>query len=421
MSTRFGICCCAALLAAGVSAFTPALPVIPGGEYSVSDYGAAPGSGEDAAPALQKAVDAASAAGGGTVVVPKGEYLCGPVTLKSRIRIRLDEGAVLRLLPLGRYPITSHRAPFLGGKHLSDVALVGKGRIEGQGGPWWPHYKEKDFPRPVIFGVSASARILVEGVTFVDAPMFNIACSGVEDVTVRGVTVLAPPSHAEKEGDVVSHNTDACDVSGRRILIEDCYISTGDDNYTTSGRTEDVLIRNCRFGTGHGLSMGSYQREFVRNFTVENCTFDGTETAIRIKCDRDRGGETSGIVYRDITMKNVGIPILIYGAYNAKKPYRSLWNATGEVLSTYPEAPVTATTPRYSDITFKNLTAVATTKKSRAGLIWGLPEAHVKGLRMENVKITSNRPLLLVNVDDPKLVDVEVRNEKGEVLPVEIK
>ena len=47
MSTRFGICCCAALLAAGVSAFMPALPVIPSGEYSVSDYGAAPGSGEE--------------------------------------------------------------------------------------------------------------------------------------------------------------------------------------------------------------------------------------------------------------------------------------------------------------------------------------------------------------------------------------
>jgi len=353
------------------------------------------------------------------VVVPRGEYLCGPVELRSRIRIRLDEGAVVKLLPLGRFPISRNRTPLFGGKWLEDVALVGRGRIDGQGAPWWPHYKDKSFHRPVIFGVSYSKRVLVEGVTLENSPMFHIACTGMEDVTVRGVTVRAPPSHAAKPGDAVSHNTDACDVSGRRILIEDCDISTGDDNYTTSGHTEDVLIRNCRFGSGHGLSMGSYQRGFIRNFTVENCSFDGTETAIRIKCDRDRGGETRGIVYRDITMRNVEIPILVYGAYNAKTPYRSLWNAVGDVLASYPAAPVTETTPRYSDILFTNITAVATGKKSRAGLVWGLPEAHVKALRMENVKITSNRPLLFVNVDDPKLVDVEVRNEKGEVLPVE--
>lgn len=410
---------CAMLLAGGASAVTPALPNIPAKEFTVASYGTGEAMAADLAPAFQKAIDAASAAGGGTVVVPKGEYLCGPVELRSRIRVRLEDGVVIKLLPLGRFPIERHRTPFLGGKRLEDVALVGRGRIDGQGAPWWPHYKEKDFPRPVLFGVSYSKRILVEDVAFVNSPMFHIACTGVEDVTVRGVTVRAPPSHAAKPGDAVSHNTDACDVSGRRILIEDCDISTGDDNYTTSGHTEDVLIRNCRFGSGHGLSMGSYQRGFIRNFTVENCSFDGTETAIRIKCDRDRGGETRGIVYRDITMRNVEIPILVYGAYNAKTPYRSLWNAAGDVLAGYPAAPVTETTPRYSDILFTNITAVATGKKSRAGLVWGLPEAHVKALRMENVKITSNRPLLFVNVDDPKLVDVEVRNEKGEVLPVE--
>lgn len=410
---------CAMLLAGGASAVTPALPNIPAKEFTVASYGTGEAMAADLAPAFQKAIDAASAAGGGTVVVPKGEYLCGPVELRSRIRVRLEDGVVIKLLPLGRFPIERHRTPFLGGKRLEDVALVGRGRIDGQGAPWWPHYKEKDFPRPVLFGVSYSKRILVEDVAFVNSPMFHIACTGVEDVTIRGVTVEAPPSHAKKAGDPVSHNTDACDVSGRRILIERCRFSTGDDNYTTSGYTEDVLIRHCRFGTGHGLSMGSYQRGFIRNFTVEDCSFDGTDTGIRIKCDRDRGGDTRGIVYRNIEMRNVGIPILIYGAYNAPEPYRKLWRADAAALAAYPFAPATEKTPRYCDIMIENLTAVATDEKSRAGLVWGLPEAHVKGLKLKNVKISSNRPLAFVNVDDPRLENVEIKNEKGEILPLE--
>ncbi len=397
-----------AILAA-LAAVRPALPSIPERVFSVADH-----------PSIAAAMEAAGEAGGGWVVVPRGEYLTGPLPLKSNMGLRLEKGAVIKLLPFGEYPIKAHREPFLGGRGLHDVALAGEGKIDGQGADWWPHYKEEGFMRPELFGLSKSKRILVEGVTLENAPMFNIAFSGVEDVTIRGITVLAPPSHPDDPAVKPSHNTDACDVSGKRILIEDSFISTGDDCYTTSGRTEDVLIRNCRFGSGHGLSMGSYMREYVRNFTVENCVFDGTETAIRIKCDRDRGGLLSGVVYRNITMKNVGIPILVYGAYNAKPPYRKLYEATRETLLGYPPAPLTPTTPRFTGILFENITAEATGKKSRAGLVWGLPESHVKGLRMKNVKITSVRPLLLVNVDDPVLEDVSVADPAGNPIPVDV-
>ena len=397
----------------------PALPEIPARTFTVTDYGAQAGTTNDCAGAFQAAVDAAAAAGGGTVRVPVGEYLMGPIRLKSRIRLLLDDGAVLRLLPLGQYPIGINRQPFIGGDRLEDVALEGRGMIDGQGSAWWPHYKEKGFNRPVLFGVRGSKRILVKDVTFLNAPMFNIAIGFSEDITVRGARTLAPPSHPKNPGDEASHNTDSCDVSGKRILIERCYFSTGDDNYTNSGLTEDVLIRDCAFGNGHGLSMGSGIHDYVRNFTVEHCVFKGTECGIRIKSDRGRGGAVSNVVYRNIKMIDVGMPILMYGAYNAPDPFRRLWRTDVETLKQYPAAEFTRSTPFYSNITISNLTATATDKKSRAGLVWGLPEAHVKGLRLENVKITSVRPLLFMNVDDPVCINVEIRNEKGEEMPIE--
>ena len=105
--------------------------------------------------------------------------------------------------------------------------------------------------------------------------MFHIAISGrTADVTVRGVTIRA---NASTDPVNPGHNTDACDVTGRRILIQDCDVSVGDDNYTCGGGTSDVLITNCAYGYGHGVSIGSPTAGGISNFTVINCTFNNTE------------------------------------------------------------------------------------------------------------------------------------------------
>ena len=105
--------------------------------------------------------------------------------------------------------------------------------------------------------------------------MFHIAIRGKSsNVTVCGVTIRANPST-----DPVNpgHNTDACDVSGHSILIQDCDVSVGDDNFTCGGNTSDVLITNCTYGYGHGVSIGSPTSGGVSNLTAVNCTFNRTE------------------------------------------------------------------------------------------------------------------------------------------------
>ncbi len=79
----------------------------------------------------------------------------------------------------------------------------------------------------------------------------------------------------------------------------------GDDDFTCGGGTSDVLITNCTYGYGHGVSIGSPTAGGVSNLTVINCTFNNTEAGIRIKSDRDRGGYLHNLTYLNLRMTNV--------------------------------------------------------------------------------------------------------------------
>jgi len=225
-----------------------------------------------------------------------------------------------------------------------------------------------------------------------------------------GVIVRAPASDDPINP---SHNTDACNVTGKHILIKNCDISTGDDDYTCGGGTSDVLITNNKYGYGHGVSIGSPTSGGVSNITVENCTFTNTECGIRLKSDRDRGGLVQNLTYRNLTMTNVELPILIYGSYMAKeKEYRNLKRITAEVASIYPSAPVAEKTPVFKNISFSNITATSP-KGFRAGLIWGLPEAPVENLTLQNIDITADFPFGIYFAKNVKLENCRFKTSEG--------
>ena len=390
----------------------PLLPVIPKSTFAITAHGAKGDSATDNAKAIQATIDECAKTGGGTVVVPPGDYLCGPIRLASHINLRVESGATLRMLPLEKYPGgTKDPADFISGKDLQDVCISGEGAIEGQGAAWWPMAKQKGVNRPRMIKLSSCARVLIEKITLRNSPMFNIAIGGKSsDVTVSGVTIRAPRSD---DPVTPSHNTDACDVSGTNILIKDCDVSVGDDNFTCGGNTSNVFITRCTYGSGHGLSIGSYTNGGVTNFTVTDCTFSGTECGIRIKSDRDRGGVVSNLNFRNLRMTEVRFPILIYGAYNAEgREFRDHTKLTPEIAAKYPAAPVTGRTPVYRDITFSDITATVE-KGRRAGLIWGLPEAPVSNVLLRNVTITADRPFGIFNAKGVRLENCKITTPEG--------
>ena len=161
----------------------------------------------------------------------------------------------------------------------------------------------------------------------------------------------------------------------------------------------NIAVSNCAFGTGHGLSVGGQTNSGLNGMVVTNCTFNGTTSGIRIKTSRERGGLIEGMVYSDVTMTNVDVPINIT-CYYPKVP------ATDTAQS------VTENTPVYRDILIKNLTASGS---KSAGYIVGLPEMCISNVVFENVTLTTKTGLTIRDAQGIQFNNSAVRVQDGAI------
>jgi polygalacturonase len=440
VSSRFIATLCAAALSLPVCADElpwrePQPPKIPVRVFPITDFGAHNDGKTMNTEAFRAAFQACAKAGGGRVVVPAGTFVTGPIELASRTALVLEKGAVIQAsgkfsdfgipdpLPATQSEIDSFRKqiqPLISGSKLEDVAILGEGVIDGAGAGWWaksdkaaerampppttpnstppgeavpPPAKPLYLPRPHLVVLRDCARVRVQGVTLRNSPMFHLVPARCHDVLVEGVTIISPSD---------SPNTDGIDPANcRDVLIRHCTIDTGDDNIALKAGsggglpTENVMVTDCKFLHGHGVSVGSEVQTGVRHFLVQRCAFENTGTALRIKSDRARGGVVEDVIFRDITMKNVEAAITVFLFYDNKK------------TALAPDVkPVSVDTPIIRNIHFLNIACEGTTRK--AGEIVGLPESPVSDVTLENVRITGAvggftyqdvKNLRLINVD----------------------
>jgi polygalacturonase len=344
--------------------------------------------------ALQGAIDLCAKGEGGVVHLTAGTYVSGPLALRSHVRLSLEKGATLLGSPdMEDFPIRTdapwRKVSLLHADNVVDIAITGAGTIDGNGKIWWDakalrRKGEPEASRPLLIDLTKSKQILIEGVTIQNSPQYNITTFLCDGLTVRNVTILNPGRGAP--------NTDGIDpFSTSHVLIEHTTIDTGDDNVAIkSGLVErgdpnvpstDIVIRDCTFRAGHGLSIGSETAGGVRNVTVERVTFTGTRQGIRIKSARGRGNDIGNFTYRDIKMDGVETPIEITNYY------------TGMVKDD-PGQPVTEHTPKFHDITIENVTA---TGAKRAAVIMGLPESPIRNLVLRNVNISAASGMAIQN------------------------
>jgi polygalacturonase len=394
--------------------------------FDVRDYGAkGDGVAQDTA-AIQKALDECGNAGGGIVRFPAGVYLSQPIILRNATTVELDAGAMLLATTnQGDFMKTpgdwvkaksSDFVPFISGKNLTDVCFMGGGTIDGSGAVWWGEAEKArrkvsgyTLPRPNLVVLERCRKVRMENITLQNSPKFNFVPDECEGVVVSNVTILNP-EHAA--------NTDGIDPSdSRNVLITRCHIDTGDDNvaikagHKVPGRefaSEDITVTDCIFLHGHGMSIGSETLGGVRNVTVKNCIFCGTENGIRIKSQRGKGGLVEDIHYEDIEMTNVdpAVTFTCYYTFNsAKDPVQKAVPQNDSAQE------VTEATPVFRNIYVNHLTA---TCQRGAGVILGLPESRIANVVFKNVKISAVSGMEIKNAAGIQMKNVQVTAEEGE-------
>lgn len=354
--------------------------------------------------ALQAAIDETSNAGGGKVVVPRGEWTIGTVWLKDGVELNMSEGAVLKGSPNlndynapDAYPQNwGSKAEGWSAKHLiiahevRNVAITGKGMIDGNAAAFMAEPSEKmwkgDFAwrhgylnakdranqgRPgqgVVFIESRGIRI--EGVTMRNMPMWTCFLHGCEDVKIDGVTIANDLRHA---------NTDGFDIdSCRNVVAANCSITTGDDAFAIRGAPG--LLRD--------------RRRVCENVLVTNCTCACAASGVRVGVG---SGAIRKVRFRDIRFKEAGRALLVQSCYpQAKYTGVAISDVTFENIAIDDSAQaivVTAGTEKadtvLENVTFRNITA----RTSGSVIVEGAGKTRPKNIVIDGLDLMLVPPI----------------------------
>ncbi len=374
-STRSLTAALAALLAVAAAAFAAEPEPPPAASVSVRDFGAV-GDGEtmDTA-AIQKAIDAASAAGGGTVVLPPGTYLSGTIVLASDITLHLAAGAVLRgSRDPNDYPEHTPKVEFLYrhrfvksllyAEGAENIALTGRGLIDGQG----EHFKARsgdDKLRPYLLRFSECRNVRVRDVSFRNSARWLSHYLACENVTIDGITIRSR-IRANRDGIGIDSCTD--------VTVSNCHVYAGDDAIVLKATVPDrpcrrVTVTNCVVSSlASALKLGTESNGGFEDVTISNCAVHDTGYS-GIGVMMVDGASLERVTISDITMKDVAGPIFIRLGNRARPMPGGEKPGIGSLR----------------DVTIRNV--VADGAAARGCLVAGIPDARVEGVTLENIRI----------------------------------
>ena len=446
-------------------------PVIPDNQVNLKDFGAVGDGITLNTEAFAKAIDALSKQGGGKLVVPQGVWYTGPIVLKSHINLHLNAGAVILFAADETlYPLidtsfegldTRRCQSPLSANGATDIAITGKGVIDGNGQYWRPvkkgkvtesHWKEllaipgsqemkpgywvpsagyakgeqganmnvpnaktdaewnaiKRFVRPVMVSLVKCKNIHLKGVIFKNSPAWNLHPLMCENVIIEDVLVRNP-SYAQ--------NGDALDLeSCKNALIINSRFDAGDDGICiksgkdADGRRrgipcENVVVKGCTVFAGHGgFVVGSEMSGGVKNILVDQCQFLGTDVGLRFKSTRGRGGIVENIYIKNISMTDIKTDAITFNMYYGGKSVAEML-ADGDNPDNVTKMPVTEETPIFRNIDIKNIVCNGA---GRAMEFNGLPEMPIDGINLQNITILAKKDAVFTNCQNIKKKNVMI-------------
>jgi polygalacturonase len=290
-------------IVACIAIASSASPLLMGAVFSPADYGAVFGGvANDGAP-LQKAIDAAHGAGGGTVVIPAGRTLMsGSFELRSNVTLDLEPGSrLVASTKQSDYPDSI----FLKARHAENIAITGTGTIDGRGtaflGKEGEYIFEKRDWRPRLILLEDCRHVIVSDVNLREAAFWSLHLAGCEDVSIHGISI---------KNNLKAPNCDGIDPDhSRNVRITDCTVECGDDaivvkssrEFAQYGACENIVVSGCVLTTHDcALKIGSETVDAVRNIVFSDCVVNQCNRGIGILL-RDEG-DVENIVAHDIVI-----------------------------------------------------------------------------------------------------------------------
>lgn len=421
-------------------------------QFDITEYGATGDAATDCTAAIQEAIDDAVSEGGGIVTVPAGTYCTGALFVRSGVELHLAEGAVLRAIrDNDAYPNRPTRvagiemewpSAVINVYDAENVRITGDGTIDGNGQYWWdtfnrlrPDYEDQgirwavDYDcervRPLV--VYDSADVLIEDITVERQGFWAVTMTYSERIHVTGVTIRGNVGGQGPSTDGI--NTD----SSRDVLVERCDVDGNDDCLCIkAGRdadglrvdrpTENVVYRHCVTYDGGGLvTIGSETSGGVRNVEVYDIRGVGTDTGVRFKSAKVRGGAVEDIYIHDLEMDGVQTVFQWDLNWNPDYSYPEIPDdIDDEEIPEHWETLTTRVTPpergipRFHDISIRDVTATNTTE--RAWYVNAYPEHPFHDIHFANTDIEAPTVGELNHANSWAMENVVVRTtEDGEL------
>lgn len=386
--------------------------------YNIVDYGAVKNdTSRLSTNAINKAIAACFAAGGGRVFIPSGNFKSGTIILKNNVELYLDRGAVLyastshKDFPRQRQPAyRSQKDPggwfaLIYAEGAENIGISGKGTIDGQGTkqmprPELPGEDRDGRPRSILF-VSCKG-ISVDGISMQSSGIWNQHYLNCEDVIVNNIRVY---NHSNK------HN-DAIDIDGcRRFILSNSIMDTDDDGITLKSTgpagCEDVAITNCIVSSyTNAIKCGTESTGGFRNITISNCTIKPSISNVpsmyklprtgitAISLEIVDGGIMDGVNISNIVIDGTECPIYVRLGNRARKHHE--------------DAPVPPK-GQMRNIQISNINAY--NSGNYCSSITGVPGAVIENISLSNIRLVNKGGLK----DGQYLADVTKvkEDEKG--------
>ena len=392
-------------------------------DFNIVDYGAVADGASDSPTnnrdAIQAAVDAALANGGGRVVVPTGNFLSGAIVLKSNVTLYLEEGAVLTSslnLEDGidfakEFNDDTENSGWTGGcflfaRHAHDIAIEGHGTIYGQGDKVFfddgadgdfhecpKNVRTQAWERPRTTYFEDVENLTVRGVTFKDACFWTLHMAGCRNVVVDGVRILNDQRGANNDG----IDPDCC----CDVVISNCIVKTGDDAIVVKntapmaakyGVCENITISNCvLYSHDSALKIGTETAGDIRNVMLSDCVFRDCSRGVGIWV---RGGAT----IEDVHVHHVSGNTLRY-ADCPQREFAPRWWGKGEpvFISATPRATTHAWPGKIRNVTFDHLYMTC----EHGVFIAGEDDAVIENVEISDMQLTQR----MQGTQEPVLFD----------------